>query len=208
MNLRALIIVDVQNDFCPGGALPVNEGDEIIPVVNRLSEKFSTVVVTQDWHPAKHISFASNHNGKKVYDKVTINGIPQVLWPDHCVAGTEGAKLHPGLNTDRANIIIRKGTTPGLDSYSAFFENDRTTKTGLNGFLSALDIDSVFICGLASDYCVFYSAMDAVKSGFKTSVVLDACRGINIPEGSLDTVIEQMKTHGISIIRSSEIANV
>jgi nicotinamidase/pyrazinamidase len=207
MNLRALIIVDIQNDFCPGGALPVSRGNEIIPLVNGISRKFATVVVTQDWHPANHVSFASNHEGMKPYDQLEINGINQVLWPDHCIAGTEGARLHPHLNTDRANIIIRKGTTPGLDSYSAFFENDRITKTGLSGYLNSLEIEEVFLCGLATDYCVFYSAMDAMRAGFKTQVVLDACRGINVPEGSLESVIEEMKVHGIQVINSREIGN-
>ncbi len=207
MNLRALIIVDIQNDFCPGGALPVNRADEIIPLVNTLSRKFATVAVTQDWHPSNHVSFASNHEGMNVYDQLEINGINQVLWPDHCVAGSEGSMLHPDLHTDRANIIIRKGTNPGLDSYSAFFENDRVTKTGLSGYLNALEIEDVFLCGLATDYCVYYSAMDAVRSGFKTHVVLDACRGINVPEGSLESVIEQMKVHGVRIINSREISD-
>jgi nicotinamidase/pyrazinamidase len=207
MNLKALIIVDIQNDFCPGGALPVSRGNEIIPLVNGLSRKFATVVVTQDWHPANHVSFASNHEGMNPYDQLEINGINQVLWPDHCVEGTEGAMLHPHLNTDRANIIIRKGTTPGLDSYSAFFENDRITKTGLSGYLNSLEIEEVFLCGLATDYCVFYSAMDAMRAGFKTQVVLDACRGINVPEGSLESVIEEMKVHGIQVINSREIVN-
>ncbi len=207
MNLRALIAVDIQNDFCPGGALPVNKGDEVIPLVNRLSRKFATVAITQDWHPANHVSFASNHEGMNVYDQLEINGINQVLWPDHCVAGTPGALIHPDLDTDRANIIIRKGTTPGLDSYSAFFENDRLTKTGLSGYLNALEIDDVYLCGLATDYCVFYSAMDAVRTGFKTHVILDASRGIDIPEGSLESVIEQMKVHGIRIINSGEITD-
>ncbi len=207
MNLRALIIVDIQIDFCPGGALPVHKGDEVIPLANRLSRMFTTVAVTQDWHPANHVSFASNHEGMNVYDQLEINGINQVLWPDHCVAGTGGALFHPDLETDRANIIIRKGTTPGLDSYSAFFENDRISKTGLSGYLNAREIEEVYLCGLATDYCVFYSAMDAVRTGFKTHVVLDACRGINNPEGSLESVIEQMKVHGIRIINSGELTD-
>jgi nicotinamidase/pyrazinamidase len=159
---RTLLIVDVQNDFCPGGSLPVERGDEVVEVINRISPTFTRVVATQDWHPRGHLSFASNHPGCRPLETVDVNGIAQVLWPDHCVQGTAGAELHPLLDTRGIGLVLRKGMTVGLDSYSAFFENDRTSPTGLAGYLRGLGVEELFVCGLATDYCVLATAMDAL----------------------------------------------
>jgi nicotinamidase/pyrazinamidase len=202
---KALIIVDVQNDFCPGGALAVPEGAKIIPTTNRLSSKFEKVVATQDWHPKNHISFASNHPGKKEYDVIENKRIEQVLWPEHCVQGTKGAKFHPDLDTDNVNLILRKGNNPQIDSYSAFQENDKKTITGLEGYLRNLNVKETYFCGLALDYCVFYSAMDAKQLGFETYVIIDATRGIDSPEGNIDKSLSKMKKEDIKIIESSDL---
>lgn len=199
MPYRALLIIDLQNDFCPGGALPVPEGDKIVPVVNKIIEKFDYVVATQDWHPKNHISFASTHN-KPVGTTVIVEGVTQLLWPQHCVQGTDGAKFHPELNTDKINIILRKGTNPNIDSYSAFLENDKKTETGLHYLMKGLGIKEVYLCGLALDYCVYYSACDSVKFGFDTFVIIDATKGVNIPEGSIEQAINHMKSLGVKII--------
>jgi nicotinamidase/pyrazinamidase len=199
---EALIIIDVQKDFCPGGALAVAGGDEIVPVINGLVSGFSVVVATQDWHPRGHVSFASSHDGKNPYDQINLYGTPQTLWPNHCVAGTSGADFHPGLDTSRLTCIIRKGTAQSLDSYSAFIENDKKTPTGLDGYLTRLGVDSLALCGLATDYCVFFSAMDGAALGFSTTVLLDACRGIDVPAGSLEARLEEMKARGIALTHS------
>ena len=201
----ALIIVDVQNDFCPGGALEVKDGDKIIPVINKIAPKFYKVVATQDWHPTDHISFADNHEGYKVFDVIKVGNIEQVLWPRHCVMGELGADFHPNLDTKYISLIIRKGTNKNIDSYSAFFENDKTTITGLDGYLKSLSIDTIYITGLATDYCVFYTAMDAVKLGFKVYIVEDAVKGVDVPIGSLQNAINTMKNKGIKFIKSEEI---
>jgi nicotinamidase/pyrazinamidase len=196
----ALLIVDVQNDFCSGGALSVPGGDSIIPLINSLSSQFSIVAATQDWHPVNHISFASTYPGKQVYDTVPWNNDTQVLWPDHCVAGSHGAAFPPALNTDLYNMIIRKGTTKEMDSYSAFFENDHTTPTGLSGYLKEQNISSLVLCGLATDYCIYYSAIDAVKLGLSVFILENGVRGVNQPEGSIAAAIEDMKQQGIKFI--------
>ncbi len=206
VNSRALIVVDVQNDFCPGGSLPVSEGDRIVPVINRLMPLFSLVVATKDWHPAGHVSFASHHPGCKPMDTVSASGITQILWPDHCVQATSGADLHPDLDTRFINLILHKGTRPDLDSYSAFFENDHITSTGLDAYLKALGFAEVYLCGLAEDVCVFYSAMDAQRLGFRTSVISDAVRGVDIPAGSCDRARGEMQKYGISFVESSLIS--
>lgn len=171
--MKALIIVDVQNDFIPGGKLAVPEGDTIIPRINELQKKFDLVVATQDWHPANHKSFASQHEGKNPFDIIELNGIQQTLWPDHCIQGTSGANLHQDLNTNRIEAIFRKGTNPEIDSYSGFFDNGRKKNTGLHGYLQDRKVDAVYVCGLAADYCVYYTAMDALSLGYSTSI-LDA----------------------------------
>lgn len=199
----ALIVVDVQNGFCPGGALAVPEGDAVVPLINRLQERFQTVVLTQDWHPSDHRSFASQH-GAKPFGTMEMPYGTQVLWPDHCVQGTEGAALHPALATDRAALLIRKGFRAGIDSYSAFFENDRQTVTGLAGYLRERGIGGVTLAGLATDFCVGYSALDAAGLGFRVRVVEDACRAIDL-DGSLARMVAEMSGAGVEIVRTSDI---
>jgi nicotinamidase/pyrazinamidase len=196
----ALIIVDVQHDFCRNGALAVPDGDAVVPVINSVIDQFPAVVATQDWHPSGHISFASASPGGTLYSTVTVDGIEQTLWPDHCVAGTYGAGLHRDLKTEHCSLILRKGTSPGLDSYSAFFENDRTTATGLSGYLQERGFRSLVICGLALDYCVFYTAADALRLGFEVSLLEDAVRGVNVPPGSVGRAVFEMKSSGIRFI--------
>ena len=193
-----LVIVDVQNDFCPGGALAVPQGDQIVPSVNRLAAEFAHVVLTQDWHPAGHSSFASSHPGKQPFETIQMPYGPQTLWPDHCIQGSLGSDFHSGLAWTKAELVIRKGFRSAIDSYSAFFENDHTTPTGLAGYLRERGIDAVTLVGLATDYCVAYSALDAVKQGFKATVRLDACRGIDL-NGSLDAMIARMRETGVTL---------
>ncbi len=193
----ALIVIDVQNDFCPGGALAVPEGDQIVEGINALMDDFDTIVLTQDWHPDGHSSFASSHDGKTPYELIDMPYGPQVLWPDHCVQGSAGAELHADLDVTRANVIIRKGTNPAIDSYSAFFENDQTTPTGLGGYLQALGVTEVTMVGLATDFCVQFSALDAARLGFKVNVREDLCRAIDM-DGSLKAAQNTMDEAGIS----------
>jgi nicotinamidase/pyrazinamidase len=195
---HALIVIDVQNDFCPGGALAVPGGDEIVPGINTLMRDFDYVILTQDWHPAGHSSFASSHPGKAPYDAVEMPYGPQVLWPDHCVQGSEGAAFHADLDTDRAALIQRKGMNPAIDSYSAFIENDQTTPTGLDGALRSLGIDTLTMVGLATDFCVAYSAIDAARLGFDVSVRTDLCRAIDL-DGSLNNALAEMREKGVTI---------
>ncbi len=202
---NALLIIDVQNDFCPGGKLAVKDGDRVVPGINQIMRKFYKVIATQDWHPENHVSFANNHAGTKAYDVIDVDGMSQVLWPVHCVAGTKGAEFHPELNMSNFHLILRKGTDPNIDSYSAFVENDKNTITGLEGFLKGLDIEQVYVCGLATDYCVFYSAMDARMSGFETFVIIDTCRGIDEPRGNLEKALSIMKDKKIKIINSNQL---
>jgi nicotinamidase/pyrazinamidase len=192
----ALIVIDVQNDFCPGGALAVPGGDEIVPGINDLMAAHSAVVLTQDWHPAGHSSFASPHADQSVYDVLEMPYGPQVLWPDHCVQGTRGAAFHEKLDTDRADLIVRKGFNPQIDSYSAFFENDQSTPTGLEGYLRTRGISRLTMVGLATDFCVSYSALDAARLGFEVRVHLDLCRAIDL-EGSLQAALDDMVQAGV-----------
>ncbi|SMP07860.1 bifunctional nicotinamidase/pyrazinamidase [Shimia sagamensis] len=196
---NALIVIDVQNDFCPGGALAVPEGDQIVPGINALMAEFDTVVLTQDWHPDGHSSFASSHDGKSSYELIDMLYGPQVLWPDHCVQGSKGSALHADLNVTRANVIIRKGTNSAIDSYSAFFENDHKTPTGLDGYLKSLGVSEITMVGLATDFCVQFSALDAARLGFKVSVRQDLCRAIDL-DGSLANAENAMDEAGISRI--------
>ncbi|MBL6428114.1 MAG: bifunctional nicotinamidase/pyrazinamidase [Maritimibacter sp.] len=195
----ALIVIDVQNDFCPGGALAVDGGDEIVPGINRLIRDFPIRVFTQDWHPAGHSSFASSHPGKAPLEMVDMDYGPQVLWPDHCVQGTDGAALHEDLMTDPADLILRKGFRPEIDSYSAFFENDHRTSTGLEGYLRSRGATRLTYVGLATDFCVGWSAMDATRLGFAVTVRLDLCRAIDA-DGSLDTALAGMSDAGVTLI--------
>lgn len=197
-----LIVVDVQNDFCPGGALAVPEGDAVVPVINRLATRFPHRVLTQDWHPAGHSSFAAAHHGKAPFETTEMTYGTQVLWPDHCVQGTEGAAFHPDLHVDGADLIIRKGFRSAVDSYSAFFENDRSTPTGLAGYLRDRGFDSVVLVGLATDFCVAYSALDARRLGFTTTLVTDACRAIDL-NGSLDAAMNEMAAAGVEFVAAA-----
>ncbi|WP_424831891.1 bifunctional nicotinamidase/pyrazinamidase [Ruegeria sp.] len=192
---HALIVIDVQNDFCPGGALAVAGGDEIIAPINAMMSAFDAVILTQDWHPASHSSFASSHPGKAPFEMTEMPYGPQVLWPDHCVQGTDGAAFHPDLRTD-ADLIIRKGFRSAIDSYSAFFENDRETPTGLKGYLDTRGIGKLTIVGLATDFCVHYSAIDAANLGFDVTVKLDACRAIDM-DGSLAAAKNATRAAGV-----------
>jgi nicotinamidase/pyrazinamidase len=200
-----LIVTDIQNDFCPGGALAVRDGDAVVPLVNNIMENFYRVVATQDWHPKHQVSFASNHPGKKPYDVIKLGNVEQVLWPDHCVAGTPGADFHPGLQTEKFHLVVRKGVNPAVDSYSTFLENDKKLKTGLDGYLKSMGAERVFLVGLATDYCVFYSAMDSRGFGFDTYVIIDACRGIDVPEHNIEHSIQAMKEKGIHVVSSEDL---
>ncbi|MFC6688591.1 bifunctional nicotinamidase/pyrazinamidase [Jhaorihella thermophila] len=194
---HALIVIDVQNDFCPGGALAVPGGDEVVAPINAMMDRFDAVILTQDWHPAGHSSFASSHEGGEPFGMIDMPYGPQVLWPDHCVKGTEGAAFHPRLRTD-GDLIIRKGFNPAIDSYSAFFENDHETPTGLEGYLRTRGIDRLTMAGLATDFCVHYSAVDAARLGFEVTVRLDACRAIDL-DGSLGAAVDAMKAAGVKL---------
>jgi nicotinamidase/pyrazinamidase len=200
----ALIVVDVQNCFLPGGSLAVKDGDQVIPVINRLAPAFANVVMTQDWHTPNHISFASHHAGKKPFETIKLEYGVQVLWPDHCVLGTQGAAISSGIDIPRAQLILRKGFHEDVDSYSAFLEADRKTETGLTGYLRARKITRVFVCGLATDYCVAWTALDARKFGFAAAVIEDASRGIDL-NGSLAKAWSDMKRAGVLRVQSSEL---
>jgi nicotinamidase/pyrazinamidase len=194
-----LLVIDVQNDFCPGGALAVNDGDAVVPTINRLSQRFGHVVLTQDWHPPGHSSFASSHPGSAPFDTIAMPYGQQTLWPDHCVQGTTGSAFHPDLLTLRAELVIRKGFRPDIDSYSAFYENDRRTPTGLAGYLRERGLTKVFLAGLATDYCVYYSAVDAHRLGFEAVVIESACRAIDLA-GSLAAAWTGMQEAGVQRI--------
>ena len=194
-----LIVTDPQRDFCPGGALAVPEGDAIMPLVNRLARHFAHVVVTQDWHPAGHMSFASAHPGRKPFETIEVDYGAQTLWPDHCVQGTAGAAFHSALDIPHAELVIRKGYHPLIDSYSAFRENDGKTPTGLTGYLRERGLERVTLCGLATDFCVYFSAIDAREAGFQAALVLEASRGIDV-DGSLARALAAMRNAGVSLV--------
>lgn len=200
----ALIVVDVQNGFCPNGNLAVPNGDEVVPIINTLATHFQNIVFTQDWHPADHISFAENHVGKQPFDTIELDYGTQVLWPTHCVQGSQDAELHPDLNIPSAQLIIRKGYHQHIDSYSAFLEADQQTSTGLAGYLQSRGIDTVYVVGLATDFCVAWTAMDAAKLGFASYVIEDACRAIDL-NGSLENAWQAMNDAGVQRISSQDI---
>jgi nicotinamidase/pyrazinamidase len=200
-----LVVVDVQNDFCSGGALEVPNGDQVIPAIHRVAPLFQHIVLTQDWHPANHSSFASTHPGKRPYEQIELSYGAQTLWPDHCVQGTRGAEFHPALHLPQADLILRKGYDPAIDSYSAFFENDRSTPTGLAGYLKERGIQRVFLSGLAYDYCVAYSALDARWMNLSAVVLQDACRAIDL-DGSTDRAEEDFVEAGVTVIQSGVLA--
>lgn len=199
-----LIVVDVQNGFTPGGNLAVADADTIIPTINQLADCFENVVLTQDWHPDNHISFAQNHSGKQPFETIELDYGPQVLWPKHCVQGTHDAEFHPNLNIPTAQLIIRKGFHAHIDSYSAFMEADHATMTGLTGYLKERSIDTVYVVGIATDFCVAWTALDAVKQGFKTLVVEDACKAIDL-NGSLEHAWQTMQQQGVVRIQSTDL---
>ncbi len=203
--MKALILVDIQNDFLPGGALAVPDGDAVIPVANKLQSAFPVVVATQDWHPANHGSFAASHPGKKAFEQIELNGLPQTLWPVHCVQGTRGAELAAELNRDRIAKIFPKGTDAGIDSYSGLFDNGHRRSTGLGEWLKAQRVTEVFVCGLATDYCVKFTALDAAKMGFKRHLIEDASRGVNLRPDDVRNAIEEMKRAGVVVVQSAGI---
>ena len=200
----ALVVIDVQNDFCPGGALEVPDGDAVVPVINRIAPRFCACILAQDWHPPGHHSFASSHESKSPFETTTLPYGEQVLWPDHCVQGTDGAAIHRDLVTEGADLVIRKGFRRDIDSYSAFYENDRSTPTGLAGYLRNRGISRLCFVGLATDFCVAYSAIDGAREGFEVAVIEDACRGIDL-HGSLDAAWEQMAAANVARVNSREI---
>lgn len=202
--MNALLIVDLQNDFCENGALEVPEANSIVPVVNRLIHSFKNIIQTQDWHPAGHQSFASSHDSKDPNDTVEMDYGTQVLWPDHCVQGSHGAEFHPGLNTQKTQVITRKGFRQEIDSYSAFYENDHETKTGLTGYLNDRGITDLYAVGLATDFCVKWSVLDGIKEGFNLHIVKDAVKGIDL-EGSLAAAWQEMKEAGVNITTSDSL---
>jgi nicotinamidase/pyrazinamidase len=201
----ALVIIDVQNDFCPGGSLPIREGDQVVKPINRIAPIFSWVVATKDWHPLGHVSFATSHPGKKVMERIQAGAVDQLLWPDHCVQDTVGSDLHAGLDIKPVSYILHKGFKPDMDAYSAFFENDRQGSTGLEFLLKGLGCSRVFLCGLATDVCVMDSAMDALRIGFETWLVTDACRGIDNPPGTLAKSLAAMREAGVQSVSADEI---
>ncbi len=200
----ALVVIDVQNDFCPGGALAVAGGDAVVAPINRLAPLFPVRVFTQDWHPAEHRSFAEHHEGKAPFQTVEMPYGVQVLWPTHCVQGTAGAAFHPDLDIDRADLILRKGFRPNIDSYSAFVENDRDTPTGLAGYLRERGVGAVFLAGLATDFCVHYSALDAARLGFRVTLIKDACREIDL-DGSHAAALAAMAGAGVALARAADL---
>ncbi len=203
--MKALIVVDVQNDFIPGGALAVPEGDRIVPVCNRLMSLFQLVVATQDWHPQNHGSFAANHPGRSVGEVIDLNGLPQVLWPGHCVQNTPGADFAPGLEAERFTRVFQKGTDHEIDSYSGFFDNGHLKATGLGLYLASQKVTHVYVCGLATDYCVKFTALDAYQLGLKVHLVEDACRGVNLKPGDVTRAVDEMHQTGIEILQSSQV---
>lgn len=201
----ALILIDIQNDFCPNGALAVNEGDQIIPIVNKLQEKFETIIATQDWHPTDHKSFAVNHEGKSVGEIIKLGDTNQILWPVHCTQNSFGSEFSKELKTEKITKIFQKGMNKEIDSYSGFFDNDHKSETGLNDYLKENNIEELYITGLATDYCVKFTTMDALSLGFKVNLVVDACRGVNLSDGDVEKAIEEMKNAGAKIITSDEV---
>jgi nicotinamidase/pyrazinamidase len=203
--MKTLILVDLQNDFVPGGALAVPDGDQIVPIVNQLIPEFDLVIATQDWHPSDHSSFSSQHEGKQAGETIELNELQQILWPDHCVQNTLGAEFVAELNMDRINAIFKKGTDREIDSYSGFFDNGHRKSTGLGDYLNEREIQEVYICGLATDYCVKFTALDTRQLGFETYLIEDACRGVNLQPGEAEQSVKQMHEAGVKIVSSADI---
>jgi nicotinamidase/pyrazinamidase len=202
--MKALILVDIQNDFLPGGALAVPQGDEVIPVANRLQTEFDLVVATQDWHPPNHASFAANHPGKRVGEVIDLNGLTQILWPVHCVQNTPGADFPTRLNTRNIQRVFQKGLDPAIDSYSGFFDNGRRKDTGLASYLWREGAEEVYVMGLATDYCVKSTALDSVSLHFDTYLIRDGCYGVNLKAGDVDQAVKEMRSKGVTIVRSTD----
>jgi nicotinamidase/pyrazinamidase len=205
--MKALILVDIQNDFLPGGALPVPEGDRIIPIVNRLQPQFELIAATQDWHPCDHGSFAPMHPGRQPGDRIDLAGLPQILWPVHCVQGTPGAEFAAGLDRSRWARVFAKGTDASIDSYSGFFDNGHRRATGLGDYLREHAVAEVYLAGLATDYCVKFTALDAVGLGFRVHLIEDACRGVNLKRGDAARAVEEMRAAGVTILRAADVAS-
>jgi len=203
MTVKALVIVDVQNDFIPGGSLPVPGGDGVIPVINRIQERFDLVVATQDWHPPDQVSFASNHEGKMGFETITLGGVDQTLWPDHCVQGSNGADFHPDLETNRIEAIFRKGVDPWIDSYSGFFDNDHKKSTGLTGYLRGKGVSELYLCGIAGDICVYFTARDALEEGFSVTLVEDAAHPLDRED--YKKKLKELREKGVKVSRSEKI---
>lgn len=203
--MKALVLVDIQNDFCPGGALAVPDGDVVVDVANALARRFALVVATRDYHPREHASFAVNHPGKRVYEQIELDGLPQVLWPSHCVQGTPGSELHPGLDVERITRVFTKGTDARIDSYSGFFDNGHRKATGLGDYLKGERVSELFILGLATDYCVKWTALDARQLGFGVAVIEDGCRGVGLQPDDVPRALEEMRAAGARIVRSVDI---
>lgn len=203
--MKALLLIDLQIDFCPGGALEVKEGDQVIPIANELMEHFDLVVATQDWHPANHGSFAANHPWRRPGQVIDLHGLQQVLWPIHCVQDSFGAQFHPKLNEAAITKVFVKGTDPEIDSYSGFFDNGHRKATGMGEYLKEQGVTEVFVLGLATDYCVKFTALDALGLGFDTHLIVDAARGVNLQEGDVDRAVEEMQQKGIKIIQSAQL---
>lgn len=203
--MKALLIIDVQNDFCPGGNLAVPDGDTVVPIINTLIDRFDIIIQTQDWHPSDHSSFASNHPEKNPYETVELAYGTQVLWPDHCIQNSKGAEFHPKLNTKKTQVIIRKGFRKDIDSYSTFYENDKITTTGLRGYLKERGVKELFVTGLATDFCVKWSILDGLEAGFKMFLVQDAVKGIDL-NGSLQIALDEMKEKGAVFVTSDRIS--
>lgn len=203
--MRAIILVDIQNDFCPGGALPVKEGDAVVNVANQVMSQFELVVATQDWHPSDHKSFASQHPGLNVGEQFTLGDLPQIAWPDHCVQGTTGAEFHPKLDVESVHQVFQKGTDTEIDSYSGFFDNGHKRATGMGDFLLDKGVKEVYVLGLATDYCVKFTALDAIDLGLKTNLIVDGCRGVDLKAGDVDAAILEMKSSGVVVMSSEEL---
>jgi nicotinamidase/pyrazinamidase len=203
--MRALVLVDIQNDFVPGGALPVQEGDRVAPVANELMRQFELVVATQDWHPPDHASFAANHPGKKVGEMIELGGLPQVLWPVHCVQGTRGAEFVAELDVSRVTQLFRKGTDPAIDSYSGFYDNGWRRATGMGDWLKDRGVRELFVMGLATDYCVKFTALDGRRLGFEVSLVEEGCRGVELRPGDVAKALEEMRAAGVRVVRKKEV---
>jgi nicotinamidase/pyrazinamidase len=203
--MKALLLIDIQNDFCAHGALEVKDGDAVVPIANRLMPHFDVVVATQDWHPADHKSFAANHLWRKVGQVIDLNGLPQILWPMHCVQNMMGASFHRSLNTEWVHHVVQKGTDTEIDSYSGFFDNGKRKQTDMDAYLKSKSVTDVYVMGLATDYCVKYTALDAVSLRYKTYLIEDGCRGVNLNEGDVENAVAEMAANGIDIINSNNI---